>query len=610
MKTQKSVAFLLVTLLLPFMVAFYASAQISDAQPPVVVPRLVNFSGKAVDPQGKVISGIAGVTLSIYKDQSGGAPLWMETQNVQADAKGNYILQLGSTTPEGLPLDLFTSGEARWLGVRINGDAEQPRVLLLSVPYALKAADAETLGGKPASAYALATPFPANPAAAGVSAGTTMLEPATLPSAQAAVTGAGTTNFLPLWTSASALGSSILFQSGSGTTAKVGLNTSTPSSTLDVNGAGTIRGALTLPATTTATATTGANSQPLSLAASSFNSSSSAAVNEFFNWQAESAGNDTASPTATLNLLFGSGTAKAAETGLHIAKNGVITFSAAQTFPGNGTVTSVGLSAPASDFKVTGSPVTKTGTLALNWNVAPTSAATANAIVKRDSTGSFTAGAITSTLGVQSTIGWGTPIYGATNSGVGVYGTSSGTGSGNNGVEGDSSAQAGSGVAGINSGGGIGLYGQGGTGVVGTGSTGVYGTGTSYGFATDSNAQQARSAGGWAKALVSVNGSGAPYKILRCYNSTLAGSAATTPPCGFNLVEQQFAVFTIDFGFEVDDRFWSVSAEGYYVGGDNGAIIANAFAGATALGSNSMLEVSMYTDSGDYQSTNFTVVVF
>lgn len=606
MKTQKSIALLLIALLLPFVVAFYATAQVSDAQSSAVVPRLVNFSGKAVDAQGKAISGIAGVTLSIYKDQSGGAPLWLETQNIQADSKGNYILQLGATKPEGLPLDLFLSGEARWLGVRINGDAEQPRVLLLSVPYALKAADAETLGGKPASAFVLAAPSATSPAAADASTSALI----TGPSPQAAVTGTGTTNFLPLWTSASALGSSILFQSGSGTTAKVGLNTITPSSTLDVNGAGTIRGALTLPATAAATATTGANSQPLSLAASSFNSSTSAAVNEFFNWQAEPAGNDTASPSATLNLLFGSGTAKATETGLHVAKNGVITFSTAQTFPGNGTVTSVGLSAPTSDFKVTGSPVTKTGTLALNWNVAPTSAATANAIVKRDSTGSFTAGTITSTLGVQSAIGSGSAIYGVTNSGIGVYGASSGTGSGNNGVEGDSSAQAGSGVAGINSGGGIGLYGQGGTGIVGTGSTGVFGTGTSYGFATDSNAQQARSAGGWAKALVSVNGSGAPYQILRCYNSTLAGSAATTPPCGFNLVEQQYAVFTIDFGFEVDDRFWSVSAEGYEVSGDNGAVIATASASAVAYGSNSILEVAMYTGGGDYQSTNFTVVMF
>src|SRR5713226_581774 len=68
--------------------------------------------------------------------------------------------QLRATKSEGLPLELFTSGEPRWLGVRVQlpGEVEQPRVLLVSVPYALKAADAETLGGKPASAFVLATP--------------------------------------------------------------------------------------------------------------------------------------------------------------------------------------------------------------------------------------------------------------------------------------------------------------------------------------------------------------------------------------------------------------------------------------------------------------------
>jgi hypothetical protein len=93
---------------------------------------------------------------SLYNDQQGGAPLWMETQNIQPDKTGHYSVVLGSTTTQGLPTHLFASGEARWLGVQAQGQEEQPRVMLLSVPYALKAGDAETLGGKPASAYALA----------------------------------------------------------------------------------------------------------------------------------------------------------------------------------------------------------------------------------------------------------------------------------------------------------------------------------------------------------------------------------------------------------------------------------------------------------------------
>jgi|SRR5271166_7196672 len=63
----------------------------------------------------------------------------LETQNVQADRKGNSTVQLGSTKVDGLPLELFSSGQARWLGTSVNGGAGQPRP---SVPNALKAAGA------------------------------------------------------------------------------------------------------------------------------------------------------------------------------------------------------------------------------------------------------------------------------------------------------------------------------------------------------------------------------------------------------------------------------------------------------------------------------------
>jgi trimeric autotransporter adhesin len=173
-----------------------SSSQISQtSQASAVVPRLVNFSGKAIDAEGKVLSGIVGASFSIYSEQSGGAPLWMETQNVTADARGNYTAQLGAIKPEGLPLDLFTSGEARWLGVRINGGEEQARVLLLSVPYALKAADAETVGGLPASAFLLASA--ANAAAAQSNVAAAAPSSASPATSSDVTTSGGTVNDLP-----------------------------------------------------------------------------------------------------------------------------------------------------------------------------------------------------------------------------------------------------------------------------------------------------------------------------------------------------------------------------------------------------------------------------
>ena len=133
-------------------------SQPASTPPSSVVPRLVKYSGVVKDSAGEVHSGTVGLTFALYEAQQGGSPLWVETQSVQADQQGRYTVLLGAASADGLPLDLFANGKARWLGVQpqLDGEGEQPRVLLVGVPYALKAADADTLGGKPASAYALA----------------------------------------------------------------------------------------------------------------------------------------------------------------------------------------------------------------------------------------------------------------------------------------------------------------------------------------------------------------------------------------------------------------------------------------------------------------------
>jgi hypothetical protein len=123
---------------------------------PAVVPQLIKFSGTLVNLAGKPIAGPVDVTFALYAAEAGGSPLWFETQTVEADSLGKYTVLLGAMTPTGVPMDLFAAGAARWLGVEVSNLPEQPRVLLVSVPYAMKAGDAETLGGKPASAYQLA----------------------------------------------------------------------------------------------------------------------------------------------------------------------------------------------------------------------------------------------------------------------------------------------------------------------------------------------------------------------------------------------------------------------------------------------------------------------
>jgi len=215
------------------------TASSSESSAVAQVPRLIRFSGVAKDESGKPVTGTVGVTFALYKDAQGGAPLWVETQNVQADATGHYTALLGSSSAEGVPLAIFTSAEAQWVAARISGQAEQGRVLLMSVPYALKAADAQTLGGLPASAF-----MPANLAARPGKAGASPTTPAG-GLAPAGVTGKGTKDFVPLWTSGTALGNSVIFQTGG----DLGVGTKTPKANLDLAGKGKIGIRATVPGT-------------------------------------------------------------------------------------------------------------------------------------------------------------------------------------------------------------------------------------------------------------------------------------------------------------------------------------------------------------------------
>jgi len=481
-----------------------------------VVPPLVKFSGSLSEADGKPMTGVVGVTFYLYKSEQGGAPVWMETQNVDADHLGNYSVMLGAATSAGLPTDLFANGEARWLAVQAQGQPEQTRIMLLAVPYALKARDAETVGGLPASAFVLAQPGSTSnvtSAASGASESKADAPPA------AAVTGSGTVNFVPLWTGASSIGNSALFQLGSGTTAKIGVNTTTPVTPLDVKGAATVRGNLSLPATGVATASTGKNSQTVTFTSSVFNSSSTAPVNENFRWQAEPAGNNTATATGTLNLLFAQGTGAYAETGLKLGHDGLLTFAAGQKFPGTVTGVSPGLgltgggtsgnltlNVDATKVPLLNASNTFAGNQTVNGNISASSV--------ESGTGTFAAnGTVAVTVTQNSDIAdgidvnsagygvlarttyvglygqsdsdygvWGNTsaaaaagVYGDAGAGFGVLaqsvqsqalwaesqGTGSSNGAGPDGVHGVAHSSAGSGVAGINdASGGIGVYGR------------------------------------------------------------------------------------------------------------------------------------------------------
>jgi hypothetical protein len=233
------------------------TAQTSSAiHTQATVPRLVQFAGTLKDASAKPVGGLESVTFAIYQEQDGGTALWSETQNVNADAIGHYTALLGATTSGGVPVEIFGTERSRWLGVSIAGQPELPRVLLASVPYALKAVDAESLGGMPASAFVRANssvaetatgdtqpnrPTASSSSSAPASGSTPVSSSAPAPAAPT-VTGSGTKSFIPLWTSSTTLGNSSLFQNSAG---NVGIGTLTPTQKFEVHsGNALVRGPL------------------------------------------------------------------------------------------------------------------------------------------------------------------------------------------------------------------------------------------------------------------------------------------------------------------------------------------------------------------------------
>ncbi|HEY0701543.1 MAG TPA: hypothetical protein VGD60_02140 [Candidatus Acidoferrales bacterium] len=334
------------------LVPAHAQQAIPQTSPPanqeISVPRLVQFNGTLKDAAARPVTGVASVTFAIYAEQDGGAALWSETQNVIADASGHYNALLGGATPAGMPAELFGTGQSRWLGVTIARQPEMARALLASVPYALKAGDAETLGGLPASAYVTTQSL-----AAAKSSATTILAPgsttiaaapensvttssseapaASLPISNATPTGGGTTNYVPLWASGTNLGNSLLYQTGG----KIGIGTTAPTQTLDVNGNSIFRGSFQLPPGHDATSAAGYESHSFQFEASSFNSGTNVSTTQAFSFRAEPLNNNTTNPSAKLDFFFvPDGSAVMTDTGLSFSSAGIVTFAPGQTFSG------------------------------------------------------------------------------------------------------------------------------------------------------------------------------------------------------------------------------------------------------------------------------------
>ncbi|HKT88464.1 MAG TPA: hypothetical protein VJQ59_08510 [Candidatus Sulfotelmatobacter sp.] len=134
------------------------TAQSARGQESATPPSLIKIAGVMKDEIGRPLTGAMSVTFSLYKDEQSSAPLWVETQNLTVGSDGHYNAFLGVNSKEGAPVNLFASGDLRWLGVKVDNLVEQPRILF-GVPFTLKSEDVKRMGS-PASVNAPATTGP------------------------------------------------------------------------------------------------------------------------------------------------------------------------------------------------------------------------------------------------------------------------------------------------------------------------------------------------------------------------------------------------------------------------------------------------------------------
>jgi len=175
----------------------HAQAQQASSPAAASTTRLLRFAGALTDAAGAAVTGSQTVTFTLFDQPQGGTALWTETLTVTADDRGRYAVNLGSSTP--LPQEVFSTEQARWVGTAIEG-RDLGRTALVAVAYALKAADADTLGGHAAGTYVRTRKDGQLETNAGLLSGL-------------AVDGSGVPGQITKWAGSTTLGSSVISES-------------------------------------------------------------------------------------------------------------------------------------------------------------------------------------------------------------------------------------------------------------------------------------------------------------------------------------------------------------------------------------------------------------
>lgn len=111
------------------------------------VPQRIAFTGN-LRSNGAPVTGAHTFVFSLFDADTGGTSAWSETHVGLTASEGLVHAQLGTTT--ALTPSVLT-GAPLWLEISIDGEVLSPRLALASAPYAIRASEADTVGGLHAS---------------------------------------------------------------------------------------------------------------------------------------------------------------------------------------------------------------------------------------------------------------------------------------------------------------------------------------------------------------------------------------------------------------------------------------------------------------------------
>ena len=103
------------------------------------VPTSLEYNGYLIE-KNKPVTGSRTIEAKLYNAKTGGKALATEKIGAVKVANGEFTFQYGS---KGIAAKL--SAQNSWLAIVVGGKEQSPRTQLLSVPFALRSADAQQL---------------------------------------------------------------------------------------------------------------------------------------------------------------------------------------------------------------------------------------------------------------------------------------------------------------------------------------------------------------------------------------------------------------------------------------------------------------------------------